>query len=168
MWRTRESFPDLPVVNRGFGGSQISDVVHFADRIVLSYEPKVIVFYAGDNDIAAGKSAQRVFEGYCRFVALVHARQPAAHIVFIAIKPSRARWALWPEMAKANELIRDWCRRQERLHFADLGTLLLGPDGMPDRDLFLDDQLHLNPKGYAVWTKALAPVLQGAIVSQRD
>lgn len=96
MWRTHESFPDLPIVNRGFGGSHISDVIYCAEQVVLPYRPKVLVFYAGDNDIAGGKSAQRVLEDYRRFVKLVHAKLPAARIVFVAIKPSGQRWSLWP------------------------------------------------------------------------
>jgi lysophospholipase L1-like esterase len=165
LWRTHESFPELPVINRGFRGSHISDVIHFADRVVLPYQPRLIVFYAGDNDLAGGKSAQRVFEDWRKFIGLVHAGQPAARIVFIGIKPSRSRWSLWPEAKKANDLLQDLCRGDNRLFFIDLATPLLGPDGMPAPGLFLDDQLHLNGKGYAVWTKALAPVLQKILVS---
>jgi lysophospholipase L1-like esterase len=165
MWRTHESFPDLPVINRGFGGSHISDVLHFTDRLVLAYQPKVIVFYAGDNDISGGKSAQRVFEDYRKFVGLVRAGRPAARIVFLAIKPSGSRWSLWPEASKANELVRDFCKSDDRLVYADLNASLLTADGTPDSSLFLKDQLHLNPKGYALWTKALAPILQKVLAS---
>jgi lysophospholipase L1-like esterase len=165
MWRTHESFPGLPVVNRGFGGSHISDVLHFTDRAVLPYRPQVIVFYAGDNDIAGGKSAQRVFEDYRKFVGLVRAGRPAVQIIFLAIKPSGSRWSLWPEVKKANELVRDFCQSDARLVYADLNASLLGADGTPDSSLFLKDQLHLNPKGYALWTKALAPILQKVLAS---
>ncbi len=167
MWRTRESFPDLPVVNRGFGGSHISDVIYYADRVVFPYQPKVLVFYAGDNDVASRKSAERVLQDYRRFVKLVHARLPDTRILFIAIKPSRQRWSLWPEMNKANELIRDFCGQDERLFFADLAAPLLGADGMPMPDFFLSDQLHLSPRGYAVWTGTLSPILSRASASRR-
>lgn len=159
MWRTRESFPDLPVINRGFGGSHISDVICYADRVVLPYKPRVIVFYAGDNDIAGRKSAQRVAEDYRRFVTMVHAKLPAVRIVFLTIKPSGSRWTLWPEMKKANGLIEEFCKQDDRLFFADLATPLLGDDGTPRPELFLGDRLHLNVQGYAVWTKALRPIL---------
>lgn len=165
MWRTHDSFPGLPVINRGFGGSQISDVLHFTDRVVLAYQPKVVVFYAGDNDIAGGKSAQRVVEDYRKFVGLVHAGRPAARIVFLAIKPSGSRWSLWPEMSKANGLVRDFCQTDDRLVYADLSASLLAADGTPDPSLFLKDQLHLNAKGYALWSKALAPILQKVLAS---
>lgn len=159
LWRTHESFPDLPVVNRGFGGSHISDVIHYAEQVILPYKPRVIVFYAGDNDIAGGKSPQRVAEDYRRFVKLVHATLPTAKIVFVTIKPSGQRWSLWPRMNEANTLIRNFCDQDERLFFADLATPLLGGDGQPRPELFLADQLHLNPQGYAVWTQSLRPIL---------
>ncbi|MEN6576903.1 MAG: SGNH/GDSL hydrolase family protein [Phycisphaerales bacterium] len=165
MWRTHEAFPELPVVNRGFGGSHISDVICYLDQVVLPYSPKVLVFYAGDNDIAAGKSAQRVAQDYRKFVQLVHAKFPAARIVYVTIKPSHSRWSLWPEMKKANELIRDFCNQDDRLFFADLATPLLGADGVPRRELFCPDQLHLNPQGYAIWTQTLAPILSKARVA---
>ncbi len=166
MWRTHESFPDLPVINRGFGGSHISDVIHYAGQVVLPYKPEVIVFYAGDNDIAGGKSAERMAEDYRRFVTLVHAQLPAVRIVFVTIKPSGQRWSLWPEANKANLLIKDFCKQDGRLFFADLATPLLDAAGKPKPDLFLADQLHLNAQGYAVWTQALRPILAKALASQ--
>jgi lysophospholipase L1-like esterase len=165
LWRTHESFPDLPVVNRGFGGSQASDLIHFTERLVLPYKARVIVVYEGDNDLAAGKSARRIFEDCRRFIGLVHARQPAARILFLGIKPSRSRWSLWPEAQKANRLLADFCESDNRLSFIDLSAPLLGPDGTPAADLFLKDQLHLNVQGYALWSKALAPVLRKILVS---
>ncbi len=168
MWRTHDCFPSLPVVNRGFGGSHISDVLHFADRLVFPYRSQVIVFYAGDNDIAAGKSAERVFEDYRKFVGIVRAKLPEARVVFLSIKPSESRWSLWPEMKKANELVQDLSRKDDRLLFADLATPVLGVDGKPRSELFLGDKLHLSPAGYAVWTQALVPVLRQALALRRD
>jgi lysophospholipase L1-like esterase len=166
LWRTHDSFPVLPVINRGFGGSHISDVIYFADRVLLPYKPRVIVFYAGDNDIAAGKSAGRVLDDTRRFADLVHQRLPATKIIFLAIKPSTQRWSLWPEMKRANELIRAFSQKDQRRFFADVATPLLRPDGTPDDSLFLDDKLHLNSKGYEVWTRALGPLLQKVLESR--
>lgn len=165
MWRTAEGFPGLPVTNRGFGGSHISDVLHFLDRIVLPYKPKIIVFYAGDNDIAGKKSPQRVRDDYRKFVTLVGAELPEARFLFVTIKPSGRRWELWPEMNEANDLIRTFCEKDDRLFFADLGTPLLDSEGKPDDGFFLADRLHLNAKGYAAWNKALAPILKQALTS---
>jgi lysophospholipase L1-like esterase len=165
MWRTREGFASLPVINRGFGGSHISDVLHFFDRIILPYRPKVIVFYAGDNDVAGGKPAQRVLEDYRKFVDRVASVLPQTRVIFVTIKPSGQRWALWPEMHKANDLVRNLCAKSDRLFFADLGTPLLDSEGKPDDSFFLADRLHLNAQGYAVWNKALAPILKQALAS---
>jgi len=167
MWKTHNCFPDLPVVNRGFGGSHFSDLLHHADRVVMPYDPRVIVVYEGDNDVAGGKSAQRVFGDYRKFVAVAQGRFPSTPIVFITIKPSGSRWKLWPEMDKANNLIKKHTETDGRLFFADLGTPLLGADGTPDLSLFKGDALHLNDKGYARWTKALRPILTKAITSSR-
>jgi lysophospholipase L1-like esterase len=160
LWRTHECLPELRVVNRGFGGSQLSDVIYFAEQIIVPYKPKVIVLYAGDNDIAAGKSSQRVFEDYRRLIGLVHGRLPATRTIFISIKPSESRWSLWPEMQKANELIRGFCERDRYLFFADLATPLLSPGGRPRKELFREDQLHLNTRGYRVWSRTLVPVVR--------
>ena len=163
MWPTRECFGQFDVINRGFGGSQISDVNYFAERIVLCYEPKVIVFYAGDNDIAAGKSALRVFEDYKKFVELVRKKLPETPIIFISIKPSQSRWSVWPVMNEANMLIEDFSETDDRLFYLDAATPLLTKGGKPNQKLLLKDNLHLNSKGYELWTRLLEPVIEGAL-----
>lgn len=168
MWKTHDSFPDLPVVNRGFGGSHISDVLHFSDRIVLPYAPKLIVFYAGDNDVAGGKSACRVLCDYRRFVEWVHTELPDTSIIFIPIKPSGRRWSMWGEMNKANDLIEAFSGKDSRLFFADLATPLLNAEGKPDDSLFLSDRLHLNTKGYQAWNRVLRPVMEKVLDAHRS
>jgi lysophospholipase L1-like esterase len=165
LWRTHNSFPDLPVVNRGFGGSQISDVIHFFDQVVAPYQARVIVFYAGNNDIAGGKSAERVRDDFRRLVTLVHAKQPQTRVIFLGINPSHSRWKFWPEVQKTNGLVAEFCRSDSRLIFADFAAPFLGADGLPDSSLYLKDQLHLNDKGYAIWNKALAPILQKVLAA---
>ncbi len=167
LWPTRECFGEFAVINRGFGGSQISDVNYYAERIVLRYEPEVVVFYAGDNDVAAGKSARRVFDDYKKFVKLVHNKLPSTRIVFVAIKPSGKRWSLWPVMKDANALIKDFFGDDGRLFYFDSATPLLGSDGKPDAKFFLKDNLHLNAAGYDVWTKALRPIINEALKPDR-
>ena len=163
MWPTRESFEGCAVINRGFGGSQISDVNFYAKRIVLRYEPKVIVFYAGDNDIAAGKSAKQVFDDYKKFSKLVHLRLAKTRIIFISIKPSGSRWSLWPVMNRANMMIKRFCETDRRLFYFDAATPLLDTQGKPNLDLFLSDKLHLNSKGYEIWTRLLRPAIREAL-----
>lgn len=160
-WPTAESFPDIPVVNRGFGGAHISDVNHSARRIVVKYAPSAIVFYAGDNDVAAGKSPQRVFEDYQAFVDLVHEALPSTPILFLPIKPSLSRWALWGQMAAANSLVRAHSEEHPLLLYVDIATPMLGHDGNPRPALFVEDGLHMTAMGYALWTRIVAPYLAG-------
>jgi lysophospholipase L1-like esterase len=160
MWTTlARDFPGVPVIERGFGGSAIADSTYFVDRIVVPYRPKVIVMYAGDNDIAEGESPRQVLDEFEAFVARVRGALPGVAIVYISIKPSLARAAMWPRMREANRLIAAWSRPQPRVTFVDVATKMLGADGKPRAALFRDDGLHMTRAGYAVWIDALQPVL---------
>jgi lysophospholipase L1-like esterase len=160
MWDLKKSFPTLDVINRGFGGSQIADSVHFASRLILKHEPRLVVFYAGDNDIAAGKKPEQVLEDFQALVAAIHKELPKTHVIFLSIKPSRARWKLVEIQQKANGLVADFCKKDERLLYVDVGKALLGEDGKPREELFAKDGLHLNDKGYELWTGVLKPHLK--------
>lgn len=160
MWDLPSSFPELKVINRGFGGSQIADSVTFASRIVIPYKPKVIVFYAGDNDINAGKTPETVLKDFQTFVGIVRDKLPGTRIIFISIKPSISRWHLVEKMRTANKLIRTFAETEERLQFLDVDAPMIGPDGRPRRELFVADGLHLSPAGYRLWTSLLLPHLR--------
>ena len=160
MWKTLEQdFPGLPVINRGFGGSQIADSNHFAGRIVHPYKPRQIVLYAGDNDVAGGKSPERVLADFQQFLKTVRAKLPKVRVSFIAIKPSLSRWKLSGKMAMANSLVRNTCSKDKRLDYIDIWQPMLDDNGKPRPDLFLGDGLHLNAKGYALWTSIVKPHL---------
>ena len=160
MWKTlKQDFPGLPVINRGFGGSQIADSNHFAGRIVHPYKPRQIVLYAGDNDVAGGKSPERVLADFQQFLKTVRAKLPKVRVSFIAIKPSLSRWKLSGKMAMANSLVRDACGKDKRLDYIDIWQPMLDDNGKPRPDLFLGDGLHLNAKGYALWTSIVKPHL---------
>ncbi|MHC4159290.1 MAG: GDSL-type esterase/lipase family protein [Planctomycetota bacterium] len=154
-WETARYFSEFPVINRGFGGSTIYDVNLFVERIVIKYRPKVIVFYAGDNDIAKETSPETVKQNFSKFVQKVHNALPGTPVVFISIKPSGARWSLWPKMQKANSLISQYVAQNKKLYYLDLAAPLLDKNGRPDENLFVGDKLHLNEKGYDIWTKLL-------------
>jgi len=156
-WRLPKYFPELTTINRGFGGSQICDSTHFLDRLVLKHRPQVVVIYAGDNDMAAGKSAEQVHRDFLAFVAGVHASLPETKIVFIAIKPSIARWKLADSMHQANSLIAAECAKQKKLAFVDIWQPMLGDEGRPRKELFREDGLHLSHEGYTLWSKLLMP-----------
>jgi hypothetical protein len=159
LWETVTYFPGFPVINRGFGGSHISDVNYFIESLVLKYNPKVIVFYAGDNDIAFGKNIDRVFDDYVEFVKEVKTHLPQTQIIYLPIKPSLARWSLWDIMDQENLKIQQYSNTDKMLHFVDLATPMLNSEGKPDSTLFVDDGLHLNAKGYELWSKILLPVV---------
>lgn len=152
LWKTlKEDFPDLRVINRGFGGSQVIDSVNYADRIVFPYKPRHIVMYAGGNDINAKKSPQQVFADFKAFVATVHAELPRTKISYISIAPNPARWAQIAQVREANRLIEEFTRQDQQLAFIDTFSHMLGADGQPLPDIYVDDRLHMNPKGYAIW-----------------
>jgi len=160
LWPTRESFPDLPVINRGLGGAQIPDVLHYYDTVVKRYAPRVVVFYCGDNDIADGRSVEQVVHDFNMLVERLHSDLPKSQLVYVPIKPSIARWKRWPEMKTANASIRELIDRDDRLYYADTASPLVGDDGQPHKALFLDDGLHLNAEGYHEWTRVLRPVIE--------
>jgi len=151
----------LRVLNRGFGGAQFNHLLHNVHRVVTPYAPRAVVTYAGDNDLAegTGKSAERVFGDYQRFVAEVRERVPGTRFYFLTIKPSVQRWARWPEMSRANAMIEAWSAGDPRLDYLDVATPLLGEDGEPRPDLFMADGLHLNAEGYAAWAQVVQPRL---------
>lgn len=159
LWNTGERFGGRPVVNRGFGGSQLFEVNRYIRETVLRYSPRIVVLYAGDNDINAGRTPDQVVSDYETFVRTVHASDATVDIVFIAIKPSLQRWALWPKMREVNDRIRASARARAHTHYSDLATPMLGADGTPRPELFVGDGLHMTPAGYDVWTERLTPLL---------
>ena len=156
-WFPASRFPGLRATNRGFGGSQIADSLRYLDRIVWPHRPSTIVFYAGDNDIAAGKSAQAVAADFAELSRRVWAKLPEARLIYVAIKPSLARWQLAPEMRSANALIEASAEGEPRLTFLDIDAPMIGDDGRPRPELFVADGLHLSDDGYRLWTDLLAP-----------
>jgi lysophospholipase L1-like esterase len=160
FWDVKKSFPDLPVVNVGFGGSVIRDTTHFAEKILIPFEPKTIVFFAGDNDLAAKRTPEQVRDDFRDFTKVVHAKLPKTAIFFISVKPSPSRWKLYDQQQKANELVKADCAKDETLKYVDVVGAMLGKDGMPLPDIFKPDNLHMNDKGYEIWAGILKPLLR--------
>ena len=156
FWRSlAEDLAPIPVINRGFGGSQMNHLNYYRNRIVHKYKPKIIVVYEGDNDIAAGLTAGQVLEDYEDFIAYVEDTLPNAKVCFIAIKPSVRREALWPTMSEVNQEMRQRAETQANLCFFDIGPPMLSETGGPRSELFVSDGLHLNSEGYKIWTAAI-------------
>jgi lysophospholipase L1-like esterase len=160
-WETlAKDFPGVPVLNRGFGGSEASDVVRYAKRILVPYRPARVVFYAGDNDLARGKTPAQIAADVRQLWGVVGEELPETRMAIISVKPSFARWELVTKTRETNELLRRFVESDPRLTFIDVFTPMLGPDGKPIPEHFVEDGLHLTPAGYRVWTAALASFVQ--------
>jgi lysophospholipase L1-like esterase len=160
-WKSLVSdFPNVTLINRGFGGSQLADSVAYADQIVTPYHPRAVVLYAGDNDLATGKTPEAVLADFQAFRKKIHAAVPKAQIFYLSVKysPSRARYQ--PAMRRLNELIAADCTTSDHCTFVDVNTPMLDSSGQPRPELFEADQLHMKPSSYALWVKVLAPLLQ--------
>ena len=156
-----EEMKPLEVLNRGFGGSQYSDLNQYAKRIVIAYHPRAVVVYEGDNDLAAGspKTPEMVAGDARQFIKIVHSELPETWIYVMSIKPSYLRWNEWPNMKGANKLIQDFVKTQDRVEYMDVATPMFEGQEKPPRDLFVEDGLHPTAKCYAMWTSIIKPVL---------
>jgi lysophospholipase L1-like esterase len=158
-WDVAKDFPGLTIIKRGLWGSSLADTVRLLERFVLPYEPRLVVVYAGDNDVDGGQTPEDVTAQFERFVRRVHARLPQTRIVFIGIKPSPARWRTVDRARDTNERIRTLAGTDDRITYLDVDRPMLGWDGKPRKALFLDDGLHLSPQGYHLWSTLLQPLL---------
>lgn len=161
MWHSLATdFPEQPVFNRGFGGSEVRDSTWYAGQIVVPYAPCKVFFYAGDNDLNSGRTPVQVRDDVVAFVQRVHRDLPTTTVEVISIKPSPSRAQLLPAVVEANGLIRQALAKLPQTGFTDVYTPMLGADGQPRAALFREDMLHMTPEGYAIWRKALAPKVQ--------
>jgi lysophospholipase L1-like esterase len=163
-WNISEAFPGVDAVNRGFGGSHVSDVNHFFDRVVLRHRPRVIVFYCGENDVAAGKSPARVIRDIRAFFQRVLRELPGSRVVFIGFKPSPSRWGHWQKFERVNDAIRREISRRPTWVYVDVSREMRDSEGNPRPELFKKDMLHMNEQGYAIWNRLVAPHLPAARV----
>jgi lysophospholipase L1-like esterase len=158
-WDLKTSFPDLQAINKGVGGSEITDSIKTEDRDVIAYRPRIVVFYSGDNDIGDGVSPQDVAAHLDQFAARLHAALPQTRLVVISVKPSLARWSVAKQMRQANAIIRQHIAASPWIEFVDIQDQMLGSNGTPRPELFVSDGLHMTPAGYRIWTAALRPHL---------
>ena len=160
LWKSlAEDFPDHNVINRGFGGSEIVDSTHFADRIIFPYEPRQIFLRAGGNDINRGRTPAQVATDFADFVKKVHSRLPKTEIYYIAVSPAPSRWGETDKYRQLNSLIRQQALEMPRVGFVDAFDITLGSQGQARKDLFVPDMLHLNPDGYRLLAEAVRPYL---------
>jgi len=161
LWQSLpQDFPQQRVINRGFGGSEIVDSTHYADRIIFPYEPRIVFLRAGGNDIYAGKSAEQVFSDFKDFVVKVHARLPQTEIVFISLCPSVARWNQAEKEKNLNSMVEAYVRLTPNVKYIETYSMSLGSDGKPRPELFREDKLHFNAEGYKLLAERVRPLLQ--------
>ncbi|MDQ0037969.1 lysophospholipase L1-like esterase [Variovorax boronicumulans] len=165
MWtRLAQDFARVPggVVNRGFGGSTLADCSLFARELVVRYKPRQVVVYAGDNDLAEGRTPLQVLDSFARFANTVRAELPDARISFISVKPSPSREQLMPQIRETNHVISAYLNLLPNSEFIDIYTPMLGADGRPRMELFRGDRLHMTDEGYRLWHSVIASHLPGA------
>jgi lysophospholipase L1-like esterase len=160
LWKTlADDFPEHKVINRGFGGTEIVDSTHFADRLIVPYEPKQIFLRAGGNDIHAGRTPKEVAHEFSEFVRVVHARLPKAEIIYISVSPTPARWGESDKYRELNRLVREMALDMPRVGFVDTFDISLAPDGRARTELFVKDRLHFAPAGYKLLAERVRPFL---------
>jgi lysophospholipase L1-like esterase len=161
-WQDVQSyFPKYKIINRGFGGSTLPDVIRYANDIILPYHPKQVVIYCGDNDLASSDTItpEIVTDRFKTLFHIIRKNLPAANIAYVSIKPSPSRKQLMPKMKRANMQIKSYLGKQKNTSFIDVYPPMLLPDGKPRPEIFLEDSLHMNEKGYAIWKKTIQPHL---------
>jgi lysophospholipase L1-like esterase len=160
LWKTLpRDFPDHKIINRGFGGSEIVDTTHFAERIIFPYEPKMIILRCGSNDIANGKRPEDVVDEFKAFVSKVREKLPRAEIVFMSLNAIPSRWAQKDKDDRANKLIRAAIDKMPQVRFLDISDMVLMPDGKSRTELFGPDRLHFNEAGYKLLAERARPFL---------
>jgi lysophospholipase L1-like esterase len=154
-------FPSYPIINRGFGGSTLADVIRYADDIIFIYHPKQIVIYCGENDLAAADSvtAKTVFERFKQLFRMIKQKLPGVPVAYVAMKPSPSRWHLKEKMIEGNTLVKNFLHHQKKAAFINVWPAMLNVNGQPMKDIFQEDNLHMNARGYKIWQKIIKPYL---------
>ncbi|MHA4844650.1 GDSL-type esterase/lipase family protein [Flavitalea antarctica] len=162
-WTDMESrFPGYTVINRGFGGSSLPDVIRYADDVIFKYKPKQVVIYCGENDAAGDTTitADTITNRFNTLYKMIRKRLPKASVVFVSMKPSPSRVSVRDVVIKANEQIKQLLSKDKNAAYVDVYSKMLNSQQMPMPDLFVSDSLHMSPRGYDIWQEAIRPVLK--------
>ena len=152
----------LPVFNRAFGGSRTGDILRYMDKIVVPYEPKIVVYYCGSNDINAGESAQPIFQRFRQFSQRLADESPATRLFYVSINRAPQKRDRWDVVDTANALVRKFCAEAKNREFIDVNPVLFDENSKPRFELYMDDMLHLNDRGYEGFTAVIKPILEKA------
>jgi lysophospholipase L1-like esterase len=161
LWKTlKEDMDPMKVVNRGFGGSTIPEVTYYAERIILPYKPEILVIYCGENDLANDETkSSQALKNFKLFSKYMKKNLPETKVFFIAIKPSIRRWRYHGKFEEANEKIEKYISKNENYFFIDTASKMLDENMVVKQDIFIKDNLHMNSKGYDIWTETVKPIL---------
>jgi lysophospholipase L1-like esterase len=160
-WTTlTQDFPNLPVFNRGFGGSQVKDTLIFAPRIIIPYAPRIVVFHSGGNDLQAGVTPAEVIDNIKKLVELIQAKLPQTEFCFIGLRPSPKRSTIHVQEREVNKAIQEYMNRTPRTHYIDEYDMVIDAKGDPRPELFNEDNLHLNADGYKLLVERVRPFLE--------
>lgn len=162
LWHNiKDDFKGFTIINRGFGGSSLTDVIRYTEEILFPYQPKQVVIYCGENDFAADKllPADSVLNRFTTLFGMIRKRLPSAHISFVSMKPSPSRWQFKDKMQKANAAISDFLLSQDNASYIDVWEAMLNESGLPRPEIFLKDSLHMNGLGYVIWKHKILPKL---------
>jgi lysophospholipase L1-like esterase len=161
MWKDlQDYFPDHHIINSGFGGSQTNDLLHFADELIIRYQPKKIFVYEGDNDISAGKPIEEILDNTHELVEKIKKQLPGATIYLISAKPSISRWHLKDRYMDLNQQFMDYSQSHDHVEYVDVWTVMLDKEGNPKADIFLEDNLHMNKAGYDLWSEVVGKYME--------
>lgn len=156
MWKDIQSyFPEQPIINTGFGGSQTSDLIHYVDELIIQYQPGKVFIYEGDNDISEGKPTSEIMDDLHTLVGKIKSKLPDTQIFLISAKPSISRWHLKDKYLELNKHFEEYMQSYDNLEYVDVWTPMLDSEGNPKSDVFLEDQLHMNQSGYDIWSEVL-------------
>jgi lysophospholipase L1-like esterase len=158
----QDYFPGYPILNRGFGGSSLPDLIRYVDEVIIPYNPKQIVIYCGENDVAASDTvtAQTVLKRFQQLFGLIRNKLPKVPIAFVSLKPSVSRWKFEPVIVETNKLIKQFISKQSKAVFINVHDAMLNADGSVMTDIFIADNLHMNAKGYKIWQPIIQPYLK--------
>lgn len=162
MWRNvQQDFPGYTIINRGFGGSTLLDQIRYVDEIVFPYRPRQIIIYCGENDLAASDTVtgEEVARRFARLFEMIREKFPRTQISYVSMKPSPSRQLLLSKMMRGNELIKKFLASKRRTGYIDVYREMIDDEGKPRTDIFLEDNLHMNKDGYAIWKKLITPHL---------
>ncbi len=162
LWKTlKEDFTPLPVINHGFGASTFPEMIHYAERMIVPYKPKILVLYC-ENDLFIGKpqrTPEQVFDNFGELATIIQNRLPKTKVFYISMKPSISRKADWAKVAKADAMINEYIKKHKNFTYVDIRPVMYRPNGSINGDYFVGDSLHMKPNGYAEWTKIIRPIL---------